>query len=148
MSQFVSRNPPMLSSVVIWSGMLVPCNPYGRGSVLLDFARLIHKIPTGFLGPAARYCSDGSTGVDGVGSGLGLAKEEATFWVCAFRSFWSVASRGRGITSRIVQELRPCRPGRAGDMGRTAISAPLRQIFNCDRPITAAVTGFLGSACG
>src|SRR6476646_928786 len=124
MSQFVNRNPPMLCSLFIWSGMLVPCKPYGKGSVLFDFARLIHKIPTGFLGPAARYCSEDSTLLAEGGDGSGLALAGLGFGACSILGSWNVASLGRGIRSRIVQEPRPCRPGRAGDMGKTAMSAP------------------------
>ena len=94
--------------------------------MVFDFDRLIQKIPTGFLGPAARYSfAAGSVSAGGgVGSGLMIGAGEPVFRDTAVRGFWKVASRGCGITSRICQELRPCSPGRAGEIGRTATKAP------------------------
>src|SRR5258707_9153376 len=82
--------------------MLVPCKPYGSGSVLFALVRLIHTIPTGFLGPAARYCSDESTAWVGAGVGSGIVLVGPGFRVCSVLSSCNVASPGAwdGIKDR------------------------------------------------
>src|SRR5208337_3484218 len=106
--------------------MLVPCRPYGSGSVLFDFARLIQMIPTGLRGPAARYCSIESpaAGGEAEGSGLATSLPGEGFLTSSGLNSCEVTSRGRGIASRTVHVPRPCRPGRAGDKGNRAISFP------------------------
>ena len=85
-----------------------------EGFLLLAFARLIQRMPTGFLGPAARYCSEDRRGFSESGR-LGSAYAvKRSGGLGAFRLFFLTCGKPRrAMTSRIVQKLRPCRPGRA-----------------------------------
>jgi hypothetical protein len=58
------------------------------------------------------------------GADAGIVPAGTGFRDSSGLSSCSVASWGRGITSRIVQDPRPWRPGRAGDKGNTAKSVP------------------------